>query len=158
MKALGGSGPIVVCLEPGQDSGPLVDCGIALARLLNVSLHLAVLLVLPEQRSLDLSHREEQEAETVLDAAAGLARERDLAPTEEIWVARHWKEAVHGIAEELSASAVVIAWRASGPLNLFDVGRTLLRAIPCPVIMVGQAPVQGDSPRWPPHWLAEAQL
>ncbi|MDP2936567.1 MAG: universal stress protein [Dehalococcoidia bacterium] len=158
MEVLGRSGPVVVCLEPGHDLAPLVGCGTALARFLDVTLYLAAVFILPDQRPLDLSDSEEETAEALLEAAAGLVTDGSLAPTEAVWVARNWTEAVQQIVEEVSASALVIGWRASGPLHRFDVGRTLLRAVSCPVIMVGQAQSGKQKPSWPARWLVEAQL
>ena len=158
METLSRSGPVVVCLEPGHDLAPLVQCGTAMALLLNVSLYLALVLVLPPQRPLDLTDGEEETAEALLEAAAGIATESGIVPTEEVWIARDWKEAVQEKTAELSASALVIGWRTSGPLRLFDVGRALLKAVTCPVIMVGQAQGNKQGPGWPPRWLVEAEL
>src|SRR3970040_1414550 len=107
METSGQPGPVIVCLEHEQHLAPLVRCGTAMALLLNASLYLAVVLVLPSQRPLDLTDEEEQAAETLLNAAGALAAESGLEPSENIWVGRSWQKAIEQMVEEVSASALV---------------------------------------------------
>lgn len=151
--------PVVVCLDGRQAVGLLVECGVALARLWDAPLHLAVVLVVPPQRPLGLvSQDEERTVNALLDLAAEHATASGLVPVQGIWIARSWEEAFQEMAETTTAAAIVMGWRRSGPLDLFDAGRTLLKTVPCPIIMVGDRAGSQRQRDWPPRWLAEAHL
>ncbi len=125
--------------------------------MLAVSLSLAVVVVLPDERPLVLEAAEDQAAEKLLNAGADLAEGVGITATEEIWVARDREEAIHQMAWDLSASAVVLGWASELP-HFFDFGGAIHGGVPCPVVMVGQPADAGASPDWPPRWLAEIQF
>ena len=159
MGPVGSSGPVIVCLDDEHDVASLVRCGSALARLSEAQLCLAFLLVLPAQRPLGvLSEEEERRANILLDVAAEHAAACGVVVTEEIWAVRNRTEAIQQMAEDMKASAVIVGWHGSGPFGLFDAGRTLLKAIPCPVIMVGWRTGRRPQASWPPSWLSELLL